>query len=237
MGERENTETRILDAVGTILSRKGFRYLGVNGIAREAGVDKVLIYRYFGGLQPLLRTYFTRRKYWPSTEEILETAGEKDADPATRAYAILRGYLRELKKSDAAREVLRGEIAGREDVAVETAEERYRQGMELLDLLREPGKEIEGLTEMAALLSAGFTFLLLRRDVSSRYLGLDLRKDETWERLERAIHLLVRLFFAGKTPSEDERGLSGNEEGTISPSRESPPGPCRTGADRQECGS
>ena len=150
VGERENTEARILDAVGTILSRKGFRYLGVNAIAREACVDKVLIYRYFGGLQPLLRTFFTRRKYWPTTSEILETAGEGEADPATRAYAILRGYLRELKKSDAAREVLRGEIAGREDVASETAEERYRPGMALLDLLREPDKETEGLTEMAA---------------------------------------------------------------------------------------
>ncbi len=213
VGERESTETRILDAVGAILSRKGFRFLGVNAIAREAGVDKVLIYRYYGGLQPLLRTFFSRRKYWPSTSEILETAGGGNADPATRAYALLRGYLRELKKSDAAREVLRGEIAGREDVAAETAEERYRQGMELLDLLREPDKETEGLTEMAALLSAGFTFLLLRRDVSSRYLGLDLRKEETWERLERTIHLLVKLYYKEKAPPEG-RGLSCEEETT-----------------------
>ncbi len=211
MGERENTEARILDAVGSILSRKGFRYLGVNAIAREAGADKVLIYRYFGGLQPLLRTFFTRRKYWPTTSEILETAGDDEADLATRAYALLRGYLRELKKSDAAREVLRGEIAGRDDVASETAEERYRQGMELLDLLREPDKETEGLTEMAALLSAGFTFLLLRKDVSSRYLGLDLRKEETWERLERAIHLLVKLYFKEKAPPEG-RGSTGQKE-------------------------
>ncbi len=235
MGERENTEARILDAVGTILSRKGFRYLGVNSIAREAGLDKVLIYRYFGGLQPLLRTFFARSKYWPSTGEILETAGGEDADPATRAYAILRGYLRELKKSDAAREVLRGEIAGREDVAVETAEERYRQGMELLNLLREPDKEIEGLTEMAALLSAGFTFLLLRRDVSSRYLGLDLGKDETWERLEKIIYLLVQLFYKEKAPS-GERGLFETRESITSPSTESLQGLCRTGADPQESG-
>ena len=202
MGERENTEARILDAVGSILSRKGFSHLGINGIAREAGVDKVLIYRYFGGLQKLLRAYFSSRKYWPSTDDIIQTAGDHGADPAARAYAILRGYLRELKKSDAARQVLRGEIAGREDVSAKTAEERYRQGMELLDLLR--GSAGEGLTEMAALLSAGFTFLLLRRDVSSRYLGLDLHREETWERLENTIYLMVKLFFESKKPRPDD---------------------------------
>lgn len=196
--ERANTETRILDAVGTILSRKGFGHLGVNSVAREARVDKVLIYRYFGGMSQLLRAYFSRRKYWPSTSDILETAGEDGADPAAHAYAILRGYLRELKKSDVARQVLRGEIAGREDMAAETEEKRYRQGMELLDLLRGNGEEVAGMTEMAALLSAGFTFLLLRRDVSRRYLGLDLQKEETWERLERTIHLLVKLFYKEK---------------------------------------
>ncbi|MFA5472622.1 MAG: hypothetical protein WC452_03225, partial [Aminobacteriaceae bacterium] len=62
----------------------------------------------------------------------------------------------------------------------------------------------EGLTEMAALLSAGFTFLLLRRDVSSRYLGLDLHREETWERLENTIYLMVKLFFESKKPRQED---------------------------------
>lgn len=207
MGERERTEARILDAVGTILSGKGYGHLGVNEVAREAGVDKVLIYRYFGGMPQLLRAFFSRRKYWPSTSEILETGGEGGADPAARAYAILRGYLRELKTSDAARQILRGELAGREDVSAWTSDDRYRQGMELLALLRDHTGEAEGVTETAALLTAGFTFLLLRRDVSRRYLGLDLSKEETWERLEKTIRLLVELFYEKrKAPPGEDRG-------------------------------
>lgn len=207
MGERERTEARILDAVGSILSGKGYGHLGVNEVAREAGVDKVLIYRYFGGMPQLLRAFFSRRKYWPSTSEILETGGEGGADPAARAYAILRGYLRELKTSDAARQILRGELAGREDVSAWTSDDRYRQGMELLALLRDHTGEAEGVTETAALLTAGFTFLLLRRDVSRRYLGLDLSKEETWERLEKTIRLLVELFYEKrKAPPGEDRG-------------------------------
>ena len=53
--DREATKARILGAVGDVLARDGFGGVGVNAIAKEAGVDKVLIYRYFGGLPELLR--------------------------------------------------------------------------------------------------------------------------------------------------------------------------------------
>lgn len=55
--DKEETKARILAAVGKLLAESGFRSLGVNAIAREAGVDKVLIYRYFEGLPSLLRCF------------------------------------------------------------------------------------------------------------------------------------------------------------------------------------
>ena len=42
---------RILAAVGTMIVRDGLSAIGVNALAREAGCDKVLIYRYFGDLE------------------------------------------------------------------------------------------------------------------------------------------------------------------------------------------
>ena len=42
---------RILDAIGAIAARDGLAAVGVNALAREAGCDKVLIYRYFGDLE------------------------------------------------------------------------------------------------------------------------------------------------------------------------------------------
>ncbi len=39
------TASKIIDAVGHVLARDGFTKIGINAIAREAGVDKVLIYR------------------------------------------------------------------------------------------------------------------------------------------------------------------------------------------------
>jgi hypothetical protein len=62
------TEERILAAVGEVLARDGFGALGVNAIAREAGVDKVLIYRYFGGLPELLRLWGASGRFWPTVQ-------------------------------------------------------------------------------------------------------------------------------------------------------------------------
>ena len=42
---------RILEAVGRMIVRDGLAAIGVNALAREAGCDKVLIYRYFGDLE------------------------------------------------------------------------------------------------------------------------------------------------------------------------------------------
>ena len=64
--DREATRTRLIGAVGTLLSQEGFKGLGVNAVAREAGVDKVLIYRYFGGLQGLIVSFGREGNFWPS---------------------------------------------------------------------------------------------------------------------------------------------------------------------------
>jgi AcrR family transcriptional regulator len=47
----------LVRAVGTLLARDGFTALGVNAVAKEASVDKVLIYRYFGGMPELLGAF------------------------------------------------------------------------------------------------------------------------------------------------------------------------------------
>jgi AcrR family transcriptional regulator len=49
--DRGATEDRVLDAAAEILIRDGAGALGVNALAKAAGCDKQLIYRYFGGIE------------------------------------------------------------------------------------------------------------------------------------------------------------------------------------------
>lgn len=53
---RDATNLRILDAAFVVLSDDGFARFGVNCVARAAGCDKKLIYRYFDGIDGLWGT-------------------------------------------------------------------------------------------------------------------------------------------------------------------------------------
>ena len=68
---RLQTEQRILEAVAEILLQQGYPEIGVNAIARQAGCDKVLIYRYFGGLDELLLAFAETQELWWEVSEII----------------------------------------------------------------------------------------------------------------------------------------------------------------------
>ena len=61
---RGETEKRILEAVGRIVESDGFEKVGINAVANEAGVSKMLIYRYFSSIDGLLAAYIKQNDYW-----------------------------------------------------------------------------------------------------------------------------------------------------------------------------
>ncbi len=197
--DREETKKRILEAVGSILEKRGFNNIGINNIAREAGIDKVLIYRYFGGLPELLHKFAEQGNFWPSLADIAPGELElSEGSMADSSLALLNGYFRELKKRDMAQELLRGELAGKNDLSAETAEIREKQGKQLIEMLSlgtDFSRDLD-IPAVASILSAGFTYLLLRAKTSGTYLGIDLNSDEDWKRIEKALELLVRSFFS-----------------------------------------
>ena len=67
MKDRERTEKKILDAVGSIIASDGFEGIGINAVAQQAGVSKMLIYRYFEGLNELISSYLLQKDYWVNT--------------------------------------------------------------------------------------------------------------------------------------------------------------------------
>ncbi|HPD97600.1 MAG TPA: TetR/AcrR family transcriptional regulator [Synergistales bacterium] len=196
MKDREETRMKILQAVGNVLSSEGFQGIGINNIARRAGVDKVLIYRYFGDLPGLLREFASSGDYWPSMSELIEGAEKASAPPdaGDLAVALLKGYMREIGGSASAQELLLGELVSRNELSEASARKRERQGADLIEALVSAAPDAGGrdVAAMGALLSAGLTFLMLRARTSDAYLGIDISSGEGWERIERAMEELVR---------------------------------------------
>ena len=196
------TRKRILAAVGDLLAREGFQGIGINAVARKAGVDKVLIYRYFGGLPQLLRAFARQGELWPTIGQILgrkltEIGGMEVRD---LSVALMKGFLRELRKRVTTQEVLRWELVQRNELTDELAAVREAQGMEILDLLPAATGSAgdRDLGAVGALLHAGVMYLVLRSRTADGFMGVDLQSDEGWSRIEGAIESLAEAWFRGQ---------------------------------------
>lgn len=188
--DREATKARILGAVGEVLARDGFGALGVNAIAKEAGVDKVLIYRYFGGLAELLREWGASGRFWPRVGDLL------GADPkafhrlaAPERYArFFEHFIDALRERPLTLEILAAEIVERNDLTAILEAERETWGEEASRLLA--AKEYAGRPELRGLtllLIGGVQYLLVRSRTIRIFGGVDLRSDAGWAELKAAV--------------------------------------------------
>lgn len=74
---------RLIRAVGELLAEQGYEGLGLNRIALRSGVSKPMVYRYFGGLNGLLKAYIEQADVWlPSLAKL--TAGSADGGRTKR---------------------------------------------------------------------------------------------------------------------------------------------------------
>ncbi len=198
--DKERTRKKILEATGRLLLLKGFLNLGINSIAKEAKVSKVLIYRYFGGLPELLRAFAEEGGYWPSARELLgsDINLRRVTDVEQISITLLQNYLKEIRRRKLTQEIMRWEIIHENELTRQLASVREKQRTEILGALQiDPAKYRDiDLGAAAALLHAGITNLVLRSKTADEYMGIDLHSNYGWKRLEKAIEGLVKGYFA-----------------------------------------
>ena len=118
--EKENlykreSEKRLIKAVSTVIEEDGFDKVGINHVARTAGCDKVLIYRYFGGLEGLLTAWAKNNDYYTSAydrfyEEIKE-ADQSQINELTKKVIV--SQLHFLRENKVMQELILWELSGR----------------------------------------------------------------------------------------------------------------------------
>jgi AcrR family transcriptional regulator len=197
--DRSATEERILAAVGVVLARDGFGALGVNAIAREAGIDKVLIYRYFGGLSDLLQTWGASGRFWPTLDELMgPDASAMLALPLAERYALFFDrFIDALRQRPLTLEILAAEVIERNELTAILEAEREQWGEQAEALFG--GAEFQRLPHLRGvtlLLLAGTMYLLLRARKIRVFSGIDLQSDEGWVMLKAAVAGMARQLLA-----------------------------------------
>ncbi|WP_028313449.1 TetR/AcrR family transcriptional regulator [Desulfatibacillum aliphaticivorans] len=190
---REATRLKLINAVGQVLAEKGFTHLGVNAVARQAGVDKVLIYRYFGGMPGLIKAFGQEGDFWPSMEEL--AGGDIDAYrvlPLEEKLKIMgRNYLEGIRKRPLTQEIMAWEMVERNNLTEELEIIRETRMLRFADLFLQVGEEAVDVMAVIGLMGAGLSYLICRSRRIRWYNGIDLENEEGWKRLENGIDLVV----------------------------------------------
>ncbi len=184
MRDKDQTKQKILQAVGKLLA-DGDGHPGVNAVAREAGVDKVLIYRYFGGMPELLRAYVSEGEFWPGFEDVMETSPYVAAmlPPGEIGTRFVHGFVRELRSRPITLEILRRELLETNALTTELTKVREDWTRDIAEGYAGRGDDPEAIH---GLVTAGLIYLMLAGKTRESFCGVDVRSDEGWERIEKA---------------------------------------------------
>lgn len=203
MRDRTATAERILGAVGVVLARDGFGGVGVNAIAKQAGVDKVLIYRYFGGLPELLRAWGESGRFWPRVNDLLgdDPQALLACPPAERYARFFEHFIDEMRRRPLTIEILAAEVQERNELTALLEAEREEWGAEASRVLGGPAFESSRSTPAVTLvLVAGIQYLLLRSRRIRVFGGLDIQGDAGWAEIKAAIRVLAAQLFPPPAP-------------------------------------
>lgn len=188
--DREATRNGIVRAVGRLLARGGFRALGINAVAKEAGVDKVLIYRYFGGMPELLKAFGESEEFWPSMQELAggDFAAMMRRPVSESVAALLINFARALRHRPLTQEIMAWETIEQNELTEVLKTVREDMAMRMLATT---GSNLDtnpaDIAAITTLLSAAVSYLVLRARDTQIYNTLDIRSDQGWERLESAM--------------------------------------------------
>jgi AcrR family transcriptional regulator len=181
------TEQKILNALETLLKDHSYTGVGINAIARQAGCDKVLIYRYFDGLEGLLQSYATLNDLWWQTEDLF------DFDPRSKPISetlsqLLQKHVEILRAKPVTLEVMAWEMSHQNNLTIALGRTRSARGMLLVKQLRQyydnPNIDIGGIL---GVFGAAINFLLIR----TRKQPVKNMTEEWW-RLQQTVDSLLK---------------------------------------------
>ncbi len=198
--DKKITSRRLVSAVGSLLAKKGFKGIGVNAVAREAGVDKVLIYRYFGGLSGLIAAFGKEGDFWPSALEMaggdLQKFSLLPLDERLAQFAT--SFIQALRKRPLTQAIMAWEMIEPNELTEDLERVREQSIMEFFQMFFMKDEVKFDLQAIIMLVGAATSYLVIRSNNIDLFGGLDLSSDEGWKRIEEAIKAISHNMINSK---------------------------------------
>ncbi len=196
--DRQATEQLLLDACERLLLTHGPDGIGVNNVVAEAGVGKQLLYRYFDDLPGLVTAWLERGANWPTAEELLGDDREQfdQLDYRDKVKTIQRNYVTALRKRPVIMRIMASELMHPTAVTAVLEKSSDKIGRELALIMAGMEEEQrEDLVDLSLVFYCLLNYLCMRAVTSPNCFGMDLRKKDSWERVDHLIDTLVDRFL------------------------------------------
>jgi AcrR family transcriptional regulator len=195
--DRNATAARILKAASELLAESGFQNFGVNAVARRAGCDKQLIYRYFGGVDGLVDAIGAGLAGW--VEEKMPEGGGSGflltyGDLVERFLLL---FMDALRADPLMKKIIAWEISENSPQVRRLSEARSKALALWIERVRGSLRPPRGVdpSPLNALLIGAVQHIVLAGEAANRFAGVALETGKDWERIADAVRKLVRGVY------------------------------------------
>lgn len=192
---KEKSKQRLLDAVGKLLKSKGYRALKVNDIAATAGLDKKLIYKYFGGMDQLIDEYIQAQDFWSNVDYREGTEVDGGLAYTKEMFHAQFDYVH---KNKAFQKLILWGLSEQRKSLKQLTDAQEANGELLFEKIIEPyfGSKTQQFRAVAAILIAGLYHLNLFANVNgSVFCGIDIKNKTDREEIKKAVSFLLEQTY------------------------------------------
>jgi DNA-binding transcriptional regulator YbjK len=196
---KERTKKKFIDAVGKILKTKGYSALKVNDIAAMAGLDKKLIYDYFGGVDRLIDEYISTQDFWSNVQYEEKEVDVNDGGQSLSKALLLSQFDYVFQNRELQKIILWGLSEKRRSLK-QLADKREEEGEVVFKHICDPhfGDKAHLYRAITALLVSGIYYLDIYATINNckTFCGLDLSTQEGRVAIEDAIKYIIDTVYS-----------------------------------------
>lgn len=193
--DKARTMSKMVAAVGKVLQKKGYTGLTAPNIAKAAGVDKKLVWTYFGGIDNLVEEYINQKDFYKSTAKPDIDYLLQDPDKLTQNHInqLLQNQFETLLTNRALQRIIHWEVGESNEILRKIADKREEIGEELFSKTSPyfEHSSVDIRARLALVISGIYYLTLHAKNNGSKFCGIDINTEEGKQRISDAIQELV----------------------------------------------